>query len=84
MLHPISFETIITINVTNSTQSLQIVYYFSSSCLLHVYCEFTKIKMLNLLKVLHGRRKKVAHLYYFSHIRNELVSYRICLVKSCF
>ena len=40
--------------------------------------------MLNLLKVLHGRRKKVAHLYYFSHIRNELVSYRISLVKSCF
>ena len=83
MLHPVSFKTIITINVTNSTQKLQIDYKNTSGKLQRNYCEITKNKMCKL----YGTTlfiKKVVRVYYFSHIRNELVPYRISLVKSCF
>ena len=43
MLHPVSFKTIITINVTNSTQKLQIDYKNASGKLQRNYCEITKI-----------------------------------------
>ena len=54
-------------------QKLQIDYKNTSGKLQRNYCEITKNKMCKL----YGTTpfiKKVVRVYYFSHIRNELVS----------